>query len=301
MPCYKPITCYRAKGGGITFSPKMSEGLEVKIPCGQCIGCRIDRSKQWAIRCVHEAKFHDKNSYITLTYNDVNLPYDGGLNHRHFQLFMKRLRKKIQPNKVRYYMCGEYGDKNQRPHYHAILFGWQPEDLEFFQKNYQGDVLYKSQELEDIWQKGFVTVGDVTYQSAAYCARYVMKKITGDKADVEKTYQRVKADTGEVFTVSPEYNAMSRRPGLGKKWFDERYREIIREDFCVTPDGKKVKVPNTYFKWLELEAPYEWERIKEERAARLDRRADDLTPERLKAREFCQQQKLKRLDEGRKL
>ena len=137
MACFKPLTAYRGRekhGSGkpkIVFSHHLSQtGVELLLPCGRCIGCRLERSRMWALRCVHEAQLHSENSFITLTYNDDHIPRDGSLNKKHFQDFMKRLRKSIAPKKVRFYHCGEYGPKLLRPHYHAILFGHQFDDLE---------------------------------------------------------------------------------------------------------------------------------------------------------------------------
>ena len=151
------------------------------VPCGQCIGCRLERSRQWAIRCVHEASLHTDNCFITLTYSPDCLPSDGSLNHDDFQKFFKRLRKHIAPKKIRYYMCGEYGEDLQqpsklgRPHFHACLFGLDFDDKQLY--IVRDDVkLYTSATLEKIWGKGFVTIGDVTFESAAYVARYIAKK-----------------------------------------------------------------------------------------------------------------------------
>ena len=140
MPCYHPLQGYEKAGGGWTpSSQKSARGIPMDVPCGQCLGCRLDRSRQWAIRCIHEAQmFGNKNVFVTLTYRPADLPKDGTLDYCHFQLFMKRLRKKMVPkcpfpvgsperdewlekNEIRFYMCGEYGDENWRPHYHAIL------------------------------------------------------------------------------------------------------------------------------------------------------------------------------------
>jgi hypothetical protein len=294
MPCYKPIKALRSKEGGITFNPKHSEGMDIRLPCGQCIGCRVDRSRQWAVRCMHEASLHPNNCFLTLTYNNENLPPDTGLVKEHFQKFMKRFRKKIQPHKVRYYMCGEYGEKSNRPHYHAIIFNYDPPDKLYFQKNHQGDVLYTSEIFQKLWPYGFVTVGDVTFQSAAYVARYVMKKITGEQAD--EHYTRYDSETGEIFKVPPEYSAMSRRPGIGKEWFDKYHKDVFPDDFCVDHNGKKVKTPDYYLKLLEEKAPHLWDEIKHNRTLSLEKNNNDLTDERLEVREKCHEARLTKLE-----
>ena len=201
MPCYYPLHGYRAKHPEpsgkrrIVFNPKQGiQDEQVDVPCGQCIGCKLERSKQWAIRCVHEASMHQDNSFITLTYNDEHLPENGQLVKKDFQKFMKRLRKKC--GKVRYYQCGEYGSQYDdqgnkitdslnrellgRPHFHACLFGLDFPDKELWTVR-NGINLYRSPTLEKIWKKGYSSIGNVTFESAAYVARYITKKLNGDK------------------------------------------------------------------------------------------------------------------------
>ena len=238
----------------IVFNPRDGfSDLPILLPCGQCIGCRLERSRQWAIRCMHEAQLHDENSYITLTYNDKNLPKDGSLNLRHFQLFMKRLRKKTG-KKIRFYHCGEYGEKFKRPHYHACLFGYQFPDLRYF-KTINGNKLYTSKYLDSVWTNkngetmGFSTIGNVTFESAAYVARYIMKKINGEKAEAHY----VNKETGEI--LKPEYTTMSRRPGgLGAEWLKKYKTDVYPGDFVVVR-GKKMKPPKYYDRQYELTYP----------------------------------------------
>jgi len=156
MSCYNPIHGYRSikknPSGKRSFCPTLKGAhphLPLTIPCGHCIGCLLERSKQWAIRCVHEASLHKNNSFITLTYNDKNLPKYKTLQKKHFQLFMKRLRKKYGSN-IRFFHCGEYGDKYQRPHYHACIFGHDFKDKQLlFTK--RGSKTYVSQSLNKLW------------------------------------------------------------------------------------------------------------------------------------------------------
>lgn len=205
----------------------------IYLPCGQCYACRIARSRDWATRCVLEARaFGDNNCFITLTYNDENLPKDLSLHKEDFQKFMKRLRKNSGA-KIRYYMCGEYGSLYQRPHFHACLFGYKPKNLELWSIR-NGIKLYRSPFLEKCWPFGFVTVGEVTYESAAYVARYVLKKMTG--AVAESHYH------GRL----PEYTNMSLKPGIGQSFFEKYSEEIYERDFVIIRDGIKAKVPR-YF------------------------------------------------------
>lgn len=143
------------------------------VSCGQCIGCRLERSRQWAVRCMHEKQMHDDACFITLTYDDDNLPFGETLVLSDWQKFMKRLVKKNGP--IRFYHCGEYGDDTNRPHYHAILFGYRPDDPELFSTSGETK-LYASPSLRNTWGMGHCTFGDATFETAAYVARYITKK-----------------------------------------------------------------------------------------------------------------------------
>lgn len=203
------------------------------LPCGQCYACRLNKSRDWATRCVLESKMHKQNCFITLTYDDEHLPRDLSLHKEDFVKFIKRLRKNTGA-KIRFYMAGEYGSQFSRPHFHACLFGYRPDDLQLWSVR-QGIKLYRSLTIEKAWQfRGFVTVGDVTFESAAYVARYVMKKITGDRA--EEHYQG----------REPEYNNMSRMPGIGTPFFERYGEDIYNKDFVVIRDGIKCKPPRFF-------------------------------------------------------
>ena len=267
MPCFSPLEAYRSlepNSNGkypLVFGKESSDtGEKVEVPCGRCHGCRLERSRQWAMRCVHEASLYEDNCFITLTYSpenlpedgslhkdhfqkfmkrlrkkyapktirfymcgeygEENLPEDGSLHKDHFQRFMKRLRKKYAPKTIRFYMCGEYGEENGRPHFHALLFNHDFSDKTLW--SVREDVsLFVSEELNKLWPFGYCIIGDVTFESAAYVARYVMKKVTGDAAD--EHYSRVDPESGEITFLTPEYNSMSRRPGLAFDWY-EKYK-----------------------------------------------------------------------------
>lgn len=244
MPCYTPITGYLSRSltqsgkRGVVFTP--SKGFidrPVNIPCGQCIGCRLEKSRQWAVRCVHEASLHENNAFLTITYNDENIPWqdtEQTLVKRDIQLFMKRLRKEYGEG-VRFYACGEYGEQNKRPHYHLILFNINITDKEIHSIR-QGTKLYRSKTIEKLWTRGFSTIGEVTFESAAYVARYVTKKITGEQS--EEHYN------GRL----PEFALMSRRPGIGKGWLEKFYQDIYVKDELILRNGKKMKPPIYYDK-----------------------------------------------------
>lgn len=230
---------------------------------------------------MHEASLHDDNSYITLTYNDDHLPLDGSLDKKHFQDFMKRLRKEVSPIKIRFFHCGEYGEKFARPHYHALVFGYDFPDKKYF-NTLRGHKRYVSELLEKIWGKGFCLIGSVTFESAAYVARYIMKKITGD--DAEHHYKILDETTGELTDVQPEYVTMSTRPGIGHDWYQLYKGEIFPDDFIVI-DGRKFPVPRYYTKLLERDDDALHADIKAQRVKAAYRQKDDATSERLVVRE----------------
>ena len=212
-----------------------STGKVKYLPCGQCLACRINRSKDWAARCVLESRMHDQNSFITLTYNPENLPKDLSLHKDDFQKFMKRLRKFLDKRgiKISYYMCGEYGELYQRPHYHVCIFGWYPDDYKLWRIR-DGVKLYISPTLQKLWPFGFITVGDVTYESAAYVARYVVKKYTGEM--------------GEEFYGDrlPPYTNMSLKPAIGQRFFEKFSEEIYQRESVIIKGNMKAKIPRYY-------------------------------------------------------
>lgn len=238
----------------------------------------------------HEAMGHDANSFITLTYDDAHLPLDGSISKRAMQLFWKRLRKATGA-KIRYFCCGEYGDDKGRPHYHAIIFGWDFSSDRYLWANRRGRPTYRSPTLELVWPYGSSEIGTVTPASAGYCARYCLKKITGKPA--EAYYGRPHPVTGEIFQVMPEFATMSSKPGLGGAWFDQFESDAFPSDFVIV-DGSKRPVPPYYTRKLaekELLA-VQWKR---KAAARTPQRQADSTPERLETREELQLLRAKQL------
>lgn len=284
MPCFHPLKGWRSKNANesgkrsIVFNRRDGfEDLEVEIPCGQCIGCRLERSRQWAIRCVHEASLYEDNCFITLTYDDAHLPADGSLNLSHFQKFMKRLRKRYGAN-IRFFHCGEYGEKYSRPHYHACLFNFDfPDKILWSVRN--GFRLYTSESLSVLWPFGYGVIGDVTFESAAYVARYIMKKITGDAA----------AD--HYNGLRPEYTTMSRRPGIGKGWYEKYQDDLFPHDRCVI-NGKEVNIPKFYRTQLEVEEPTLSRKLLALRKAAASEHTVDSSLRRLRDREQVTQARL---------
>lgn len=293
MTCYSPLQAYRVHGRKkLLFTQDDTlPNIPVKVPCGQCVGCRIDRSRQWAVRCVHEASLYERNCFITLTFNDDNLPSPPNLDVRTFQLFMKRLRKAFGDG-IRFYHCGEYGEQFGRPHYHALLFNFDFPD-KYLWKVYNGSKLYRSPILERLWPYGHSSIGDVTFQSAAYVARYVMKKVTGKGA--EKYYASC-PKTGEVFDRKSEYTTMSRRPGIGREWFEKFKNDVFPNDQVLIKSGdqyKAIKPPRYYDNLFELSNPEDILRVKSVRKKNALKHSADQTPERLKVKEIC---KLKQVE-----
>jgi len=259
MPCFVPIPAWRtnvvnpATGKrGITFSAKDAlRDLKIELPCGQCIGCRLEKSRQWAMRAVHEASLHDANCFITLTYDPKHLPSNGSIVPDDPVLFMKRLRKEIAPEKIRSFGCAEYGEKLGRPHYHLCIFGWYPDDAVPWQRSGEY-ILYRSPTLERLWPYGFSSVGELNFETAAYVARYVTKKLTGERA---KEY-------GEKLPERPV--CVSRRPGLGRAWFD-LYRSEVYPSDTVVLRGREMRPPKYYDRVFEPEFPEAFEDIRKKR------------------------------------
>jgi len=226
---------------------KDKKGLRQRIPCGQCIGCRLDKARHWATRCVHEAQMYEENCFITLTYNNKHLPTDKSIHKNEYQQFMKNLRKKTKAG-IRFMACGEYGEDMGRPHYHACLFNYDFPDKQFWQFSKDGITpLYRSKILESIWKKGFSTIGEVTVESAGYVARYITKKITGKPA--QKHYQN----------KIPEFALQS--IGIGKTWIEKYYTDVYPKDY-FTINGKKYKPSRYYDTYLEKRDPILYKKIK---------------------------------------
>lgn len=220
---------------------KSLTGTQTKIPCGQCLGCRLERSRQWAIRCEQESKLWRHNCFVTLTYDDEHLPSGGTLVREDLQKFLKRLRVGLsRSNSVyapRYFGCGEYGEQSARPHYHLILFNCRFDDQKHYSTRNGYDV-FTSEKLQRYWKLGRTEIGSVTFESAAYVARYCVGKITGDAAEAH--YR------GRL----PEFAAMSLKPGIGYNHFIRFRTDIYPNDFVVA-NGQKMAPPRYYDELLE--------------------------------------------------
>ena len=262
MVCYHPVSCIyptisREDGKRpLLFRPAESmkcfsdspfvrdivdyeiiHGFKIQVPCGKCIGCRLDYSRHWSLRSMHEARMHDKNTFVTLTFNDEHLPDDRSISKSYIQSWLKRFRKKYGEG-IRYMLCGEYGSKTQRPHYHILFYGFDFPDKYVWSER-RGNLYYRSPGLEEVWRdacssesNGFSVIGDVTFESSAYVARYVTKKILGYKASAHYKGRE------------PEFLLTSRMPGLGNEYFYKYYNDMFSNGFCLIENkGKRFKAP----------------------------------------------------------
>lgn len=320
MPCYCPINGYfvldEITGKKKFFfdpvaqacfeanvpMPSQIEGRQQAVlPCGRCQGCRLERSRQWALRLMYEKKFHEDNVFLTLTYDDKKLPKDGSLNVEHFQNFMKRLRAHHQRcgdgmesnfNKpLRFFHCGEYGDRTFRPHYHAIIFNLDFTDKVLYKQTDNGP-LFNSALLEKIWTFGHCIVAGVTFESSAYVARYIMKKVTGNAA--EDHYSVLDRNSGELHNRKPEYITMSRRPGIAHSWYKQFKQDAYPSDYLIVR-GARCKPPRYFDNQLAQEEPELLASIKERRIQRALDRAAENSYSRLKVKEEIQRLRVERL------
>lgn len=298
MPCYFPLRGYKepfpsGKNGKhrIVFTKRLDDSVrQVEVPCGQCIGCRLERSRKWAARCINEASLYDDNCFITLTYSQEYLPVHGSLVPEHLTLFMKRLRK-MYGEGIKFFACGEYGEKFSRPHYHACLFNHDFKDRKLLTVRNNVN-LYTSDSLSKLWPYGFSTVGDVTFESAAYVARYIIKKITGEKAD--EHYKKIDYSSGEYVDIQPEFVRMSRRPGIGRDWL-LRYKDDVYPFDEHVINGVATKPPRYYDNIYDMIDHESMESIKLKRNAQAYNNRDNTTLRRLKVREVVKNAQVNQL------
>lgn len=213
---------------------------------------------------------------------------------------MKRFRERIAPKKVRFYHCGEYGEKYTRPHYHSLIFGYDFPDKRLWSYGQGKNPFYRSTELEALWDKGHSLIGDVTKDTAAYCARYSIKKVRGQALQIRdpKTdllpYQRFSEKTGEIVDIQPEYATMSTHPGIGRDWYETYKDDVFPDDFCVH-NGRRVRTPRYYRRILESAEPELSERLRSIRIERAKTHSADNTHARLAVRERVKRAQLNTL------
>lgn len=274
MSCYHPLKAFKTPSG-VSF---YGGGSVIELPCGQCIGCRMRRASDWELRVMHEASLWPENCFVTLTYARDCLPPDASLEHRDFQLFMKRLRSHFR-KPIRFYMCGEYGEARLRPHYHACLFNVDfRSDRVQAGKSKSGMIFYESALLSRLWGHGRASVQDLTRETAGYTARYVMKKVLGPGAIAAYV-------TGDGVSRRREYAAMSLKPGIGAGWLNKFFSDVYPRDYVVA-DGTKRRPPKYYDKLLKRADRSMLDSIARERELRALAAAPDNTPARREVREL---------------
>lgn len=286
MGCDFPLKAWRTPPGSdqaLTFNPlrALNSTNPMNIPCGRCTGCKLERSRQWAVRIMHEAQLHSENCFITLTFANEHLPVDYSVDPRHMQLFFKRLRKALFPKTVRFFLCGEYGELENRPHYHIILFNHSfTSDRLLYRTTQHEHKLYTSPSLSKVWPYGLATLGEVTFNSAVYTARYAMKKISGPKADAH--YLREHPLHHFIVRTRPEFLLMSRKPGIGANWFNKFKSDVYPSDEVIV-NGHKSRPPRFYDNQLTEDEQDEIKRRR--RAAALPQKQHDNNRRRVAKRD----------------
>lgn len=278
MPCYHPLEAVILPGttangkknikilSGQHASEVYPSWQRLQLPCGQCIGCRLEYSRQWANRCMLELQYHKESWFVTLTYDDDHVPQtayamnDDGeaapaltLCPRDLELFWKRLRKAHPDDHIRYFAAGEYGTTTYRPHYHAIIFGLSLDDLRPYKRSPQNYDYFISDSLTQCWGLGFAVVGAVTWETCAYTARYIMKKLKGQDS---KLYSD--------FNLQPEFVRMSRKPGIARQYYDDHPDLYQFEYINLSTDvgGLKFRPPRYFDKLFDIDHPGEMAQAK---------------------------------------
>jgi len=240
MRCTSPRTVgYQSDGKTLCWSKRHfnKEYATFQLPCGKCLECRLEYARHWAIRCIHESKMHPKNSFVTLTYSDEQLK-SPKLIYSDFQKFMKKLRK-LQNDPIGVFVTGEYGEKNKRPHWHCLLFNFEPSDGKLKYTTPRGDKVFTSETLQRLWGKGFAEFGSVTFESAGYCARYAAKKLVHGK------------DGHEYEPISKK----SSKHAIGKKFLERYWTDVFSRGTIVLPNGRETTIPRYYEKWFKENHP----------------------------------------------
>lgn len=296
VACNFPVTAYQCADGRVVFVENLARNSVVRslqLPCRRCVGCRLEHSRQWAVRCMHEASLFERNCFLTLTYAD---PAPLSLELDHIQRFWKRWRARGVA--LRYYAAGEYTTFNEetrspggRPHWHACVFGADFDDKSVIGKSPSGERLYRSAVLESLWPYGFSSVGDVSFESAAYVARYCMKKLTGDG---ERDYYEIfDPETGEIFPRRKEFSMMSK--GIGRDWMRLYWQDVKRGK--VVARGHECPVPRYYMKMMRKLGVSE--EVDQERYEYARAHFADSSPERLAVREEVMKARVGLLKRGK--
>lgn len=249
MNCIRPLKAAFDKQGDICYSPKLWDKAQppFAFDCRKCLPCRLNSAREKAVRCWHESQMHQDNIFLTLTYDDAHLKSDR-LIYEDWQSFFESLRERVRrrslnTQKISAMVTGEYGDKNKRPHWHAIIFNYRPEDSYAENTTDLGHQIYTSTELTTLWGRGFINYGNVTIDSANYVARYAAKKLTHGNDDDHDFHPKHR---------TPAY-------GMGKSWIQKYWHQTFRNGYILLPNRSKSKIPRYYVDWLKKQHPTEWE------------------------------------------
>lgn len=308
LPCQKCIGC------------KLDHSKDWATRCAH-------QAKLHKHNCFLTLTLNDDNltgKYWTGLRNDLGQKvYGGNLNHRDVQTFLKRLRSYTEyhacspqnnvvlappgltakppiegarkPAEMLYYMCGEYGEKYRRPHYHICLFGADFKDKKLFTRTPAGSDSYTSETLTTLWGNGNAFIGELNWQSAAYAARYCLKKMTGEPA--KSHYTVVDAETGEIQQLLPEYARMSRSIGIGKAWLQQYQNDVYPHGYVVLHNGSKTTTPKYYDKIYRKENENEYKKMKATRAKAADKNFDEGSKQRLQARRITAERAIRALQQ----
>lgn len=229
----------------------------------------MKRAQDWAIRITHEAKYHEQNCFITLTFSNQSLamrPNPGSVDPTDSQKFIKRLRnhinRKEDARKIRYFSVGEYGEETGRPHYHILIFGWEPNDGTFYKRSRKQSTLYNSETLSNLWPHGHINYGTLTWDSAAYCAGYITKKFNSNQCEDRLTWKDPL--TNKIRPKEPEFANMSLKPAIGQKWIEDHHADAYSHDYVIVK-GKRRALPRFYDRWMEQRDPELMAHIKDKR------------------------------------
>lgn len=291
MPCLHPLKGWRSYAKNpsgkrsIVFQHKKGwNHLTVTVPCGRCIECRLEKSRQWAIRCEKEAELYEHNCVVTLTYDQEHLPENGSIQMADAQKFMKRLRERYPEKKIRSYGCAEYGEKRGRPHYHIILFNHDFEDKEEDLSMVGLEPEHKyftSKILDEEWGMGRTQIMALNFETAAYVARYVMKKInspghTRVNLSLKESGDPKGSSTLHFVPVSDERSVcVSRRPGIGREWYEQN-KQWLCNSHTIHSRGRPMAAPQFYKRRMEIDDPDLYQKIKYQQKLDQQKNLDNL-------------------------
>lgn len=300
MPCTRPRHVYPAPPDAanrrpVSASSRSYAGAKAfKIPCGRCDSCNSDRARDWATRSYLHSTLETHKYFLTLTISDEKMLPHRGLMKRSLQLFMKRARSHYGDfvGETSFLGCGEYGGDTLRAHYHLLLFGIEIDDLVPAGRGKRGDTLFSSATINRLWPWGHVMIGHVTYETCAYVAGYLTKKLGKGSDDPAYARHEINRETGEIrsWQVQPEFLLSSRRPAIGREWFERFKGDVYPSGFLVI-DGRRVPAPR-YFDRLLAESELLRMKVKRRQQARL--RPEEQTEWRLSTKDESRRLRLER-------